>query len=68
MIFYIFPNPVSRYAMLAEFFELYRYAMLTELFDSMEVAIRLLRLHKIIISFRKICPQIKTMTDKYVSV
>ena len=30
MIFYIFLNPASRYAMLAEFSEFYRYAMLAE--------------------------------------
>ena len=80
MIFYIFLNPFFRYAMLAEFSEFYRYAMLAEFsefymyamleefFDSMEVANRLLQLHKTISSFHNICPQVKTMTHKYFSV
>lgn len=41
-----------------------KYAMLAEFFDSMEAAIRLLRLRKTISSFRNICPQVETMTHK----
>lgn len=41
-----------------------KYAVLAELFDSMEAAIRLLRLRKRVSSFSNICPQVQTMTHK----
>jgi hypothetical protein len=41
-----------------------KYAMLAEFFDSMEAAIRLLRLRKANSSFHNICPQVETMTHK----
>eukprot|EP01018_Ginkgo_biloba_P011733 Gb_04601 [translate_table: standard] len=41
-----------------------KYAMLGEFFDSMESAIRLLRLRKQICSFCNICPQVEHLTHK----
>lgn len=41
-----------------------KHAMLAEFFNSMEAAIRLLRLRKTISSFCNICPQVETMTRK----